>query len=318
MLLLVSSCLLVAMVTGSPGDRSYVYQKCLNNCKQRNCSEEGLKIFSSRQPPVERLIGWSCHDDCKYECMWQAVDAFKKDGLDVPQFHGKWPFVRLWGVQEPASMLFSLINGLAHLSIFWYRSRVPTSTALYYVWHVAAIMAMNAWAWSTVFHTKDTEFTEKMDYFCAFSIVVFNTFTLACRVLGTEKRCRIAAIGACCLCFFVQHISYLSIHGFGYGYNMKVNIAVALFNMVGWLYVCYKVRKPFIWKAVASIVGIQALLALELGDFPPILWTFDAHALWHAGTWPLCFLWYSFIIDDSLEMVKQKAYGTLPQALKID
>ena len=43
------------------------------------------------------------------------------------------------------------------------------------------------------------------------------------------------------------------------------------------------------------IVGLQLLLGLELGDFPPILWTFDAHSLWHAGTAPLCLLWYRYV-----------------------
>ena len=41
-----------------------------------------------------------------------------------------------------------------------------------------------------------------------------------------------------------------------------------------------------------SIFGVQLLSSLELGDFPPLLWMLDAHALWHAGTAPLSLLWY--------------------------
>ena len=40
------------------------------------------------------------------------------------------------------------------------------------------------------------------------------------------------------------------------------------------------------WLCVAS--------ALELFDFPPIYGICDAHALWHAATVPLGFLWYRF------------------------
>jgi hypothetical protein len=66
--------------------------------------------------------------------------------------------------------------------------------------------------------------------------------------------------------------------------------------MIGWLIWCFTMRRNrFVWKAVASIVGIQLLLCLELGDFPPFYWMLDAHALWHAGTWPLAFLWYRYV-----------------------
>ena len=67
--------------------------------------------------------------------------------------------------------------------------------------------------------------------------------------------------------------------------------------MLGWFSWCLWKRKEqhYVWKCVASIFGIQLLLCLELGDFPPIWWTFDAHALWHAGTAPLCLLWYRYV-----------------------
>ena len=67
--------------------------------------------------------------------------------------------------------------------------------------------------------------------------------------------------------------------------------------MIGWLSWCIWRRKeqPYVWKCVGFIVGLQLLLGLELGDFPPILWTFDAHSLWHAGTAPLCLLWYRYV-----------------------
>ncbi|XP_053373559.1 post-GPI attachment to proteins factor 3-like [Mercenaria mercenaria] len=307
----------VTMVTASVGDRSYVYQKCNHHCKDVNCTGTQLKTFKEEQPFSHQLLKWSCEDECKYMCMWITVDAFQKDGLKVPQFHGKWPFVRLYGIQEPASMIFSVFNGLAHLCIFYYRKLIPSSTPMYYVWHGAAITAMFAWTCSTIFHCKDTDFTEKMDYFCAFSIVLYNTFTLACRVLGTVKWYRPALIGLGCVAFFIQHVCYLTFNKFDYGYNMQVNIGVAVCNMIGWTAWCFMMRRnKYVWKAIASIVGIQLLLCLELGDFPPLYWALDAHSLWHAGTWPLALLWYSFIIDDAKLLGKTRPDRVLPS--KID
>lgn len=86
--------------------------------------------------------GWTCRDDCKYECMWLTVRLYLQRGHRVPQFHGKvrrggqpgdgegggptfypltpplcsplqWPFSRFLFFQEPASAFASFLNGLA-------------------------------------------------------------------------------------------------------------------------------------------------------------------------------------------------------------
>ena len=54
----------------------------------------------------------------------------------------QWPFIRLWGTQEPASVVFSLLNGLGHLGIFYFRAKVPSTTPMYYVWHGSAIVSV--------------------------------------------------------------------------------------------------------------------------------------------------------------------------------
>jgi hypothetical protein len=69
-----------------------------------------------------RLLQWSWVDNCRYECMHQVVAARLRRGAPVQQYHGKWPFVRVLGVQEPASVLFSLANLAGYLigfPAFW-------------------------------------------------------------------------------------------------------------------------------------------------------------------------------------------------------
>ena len=41
-------------------------------------------------------------------------------------------------------------------------------------WLTYALVSINAWTWSTVFHTRDVDWTEKADYLCAYSIVLFQ------------------------------------------------------------------------------------------------------------------------------------------------
>ena len=58
----------------------------------------------------------------------------------VPQFHGKWPFLRLWGLQEPLSVLASLAN-LATNScmVLWFVKRVPSTAPMYWVGHTSTL-----------------------------------------------------------------------------------------------------------------------------------------------------------------------------------
>lgn len=65
-------------------------------------------------------------------------------------------------------------------------------------------------------------------------------------------------------------------------------------NIAGWLLWCWRNyrKRPYV-KQCAQFMALAALTTLfELGDFPPIMWIFDAHALWHLSTSPLAVLWY--------------------------
>ncbi|XP_057572060.1 post-GPI attachment to proteins factor 3 isoform X5 [Hippopotamus amphibius kiboko] len=132
-----------ALASGSQGDREPMYRDCVLRCEERNCSGGALRHFRSRQPIYMSLAGWTCRDDCKYECMWVTVGLYLQEGHTVPQFHGKmgtvcpasgfeWPFYRFLCFQEPASAVASFLNGLASLAMLCrYRTSVPASSPMY-------------------------------------------------------------------------------------------------------------------------------------------------------------------------------------------
>ena len=114
--------------------------------------------------------------------------------------------------------------------------------------------------------------------------------------------------------YFVFHSYTVFFVEMNYGYNMAINIALGSFlsavlslflrsdqfffaafvNIAGWLLWCWKnyKQRPYV-KQCAQFITLVALTTLfEIGDFPPIMWTFDAHALWHLSTAPLAVLWY--------------------------
>uniref|UniRef100_A0A672L1I3 Post-GPI attachment to proteins factor 3 n=1 Tax=Sinocyclocheilus grahami TaxID=75366 RepID=A0A672L1I3_SINGR len=77
--------------------------------------------------------GWTCRDDCRYQCMWTTVGLYQAEGYSIPQFHGKWPFARFLCFEEPASALASLLNGLACLlMLLRYRSAVPRQSPMFH------------------------------------------------------------------------------------------------------------------------------------------------------------------------------------------
>ncbi|XP_063259836.1 post-GPI attachment to proteins factor 3 isoform X2 [Prinia subflava] len=240
----------------SQGDREPLYRECLSRCERQNCSGAALRHFRARQPLYMGLTGWTCRDECKYECMWLTVRLYQQGGHRVPQFHGK--------------------------------------------------VSLNAWFWSTVFHTRDTALTEKLDYFCASAVVLHSVYLCCVRTLGLQRPALISIFRAFLLLFLAGHISYLSLVRFDYGYNLVANAAAGMLTVAWWLRWCLRQgrRLPHVWKCAAAVLLLQALALLELLDFPPLLWVLDAHALWHIGTIPLNVLFYSFLVDDSLYLLK--------------
>ncbi|GAB5580999.1 post-GPI attachment to proteins factor 3 [Prionailurus iriomotensis] len=267
-----------ALASGSQGDREPVYRDCVHRCEERNCSGGALRHFRSRQPIYMSLAGWTCQDD-------------------LPQFHGKWPFSRFLFFQEPASAMASFLNGLASLVMLCrYHTSVPASSPMYPTCVAFAWVSLNAWFWSTVFHTKDTDLTEKMDYFCASTVILHSVYL-----------CCVSAFRALLLLMLTAHVSYLSLVHFDYGYNLAANVAIGLVNVVWWLAWCLRNQRrlPHVRKCMVVVLLLQGLSLLELLDFPPFFWVLDAHAIWHISTIPVHVLFFSFLEDDSLYLLKE-------------
>lgn len=124
------------------------------------------------------MTGVGCEEDCRYKCMWLTVEEMEVRAVNItsvhvmkmidiliqvrhgfatgiPQFHGKWPFIRILGMTEPASVLFSVLNLATNLwMLMWFRSRVPASAPMASMWTFYSLTAINAWICSTIFHTR--------------------------------------------------------------------------------------------------------------------------------------------------------------------
>lgn len=76
----------------------------------------------------------------------------------------QWPFMRLLGMQEPASVLFSLLNLIVHWRMIRkFRREVRPDSSMYYVWHVFCMVRPTHDSWL---------FCKEYQHFWPFSVVL--------------------------------------------------------------------------------------------------------------------------------------------------
>ncbi|XP_013139315.1 PREDICTED: post-GPI attachment to proteins factor 3 [Papilio polytes] len=297
----------VSLLSASNGDRSPFYQKCLKNCVRSNCTEDG-KDFNpteAERPVTTNLLStWNCLDECQYDCMWRAVDAFKNLGYDIPKFYGKWPFKRILGVQEPGSVFASFLNLAAHVYMykeFMQQFPVTEHDKIGLFWHFFALVCVNGWSWSIFFHMKDSPFSEFMDYAGALSMVMIMFIAAVIRVFENHRKLKNAIVSVSAA-MHVLHVYYLYCAVIDYDYNMMVNLVFGVAGGALWAGEgaarCARGRGRGGGRLLAFVLLSAAALSLELLDFPPYYDTWDAHALWHLATVPLPLLFWRYVIDD--------------------
>ena len=136
----------------SAGDRSEFFQSCVPICLDHFKDNCGI-------PLLFRLTRWTCTDECKYQCMLFITDDAIKEQRPIVQYYGKWPFVRYAGMQEPASVAFSVLNLIAHVhGARIVSKRVPKDHPMRPYYLTWSYISINAWFWSSVFHTRGSSF----------------------------------------------------------------------------------------------------------------------------------------------------------------
>ncbi|GMH45121.1 hypothetical protein BSKO_13078 [Bryopsis sp. KO-2023] len=329
-------CLLVVLavvrwsfVSGSPGDRSSHYRRCVLRCSQSGCARiwlsetsknstgvgksfdvcefpQACPQFTSTPVPAElALTRWSCEDDCRYHCM-MAMEEFRKKTSHGPvKYHGKWPFKRVYGTQEIFSSMLSVLNFLAHVhNAIALRSKISITRKQKKViypysrlWWAYVATHLNAWFWSTMFHARDVGGTEKADYFSA-SWTVFVGLYVALARCGELRSVAKWMVLITLMAFYLRLVYYLNIIHFDYGYNMAVCIVLGIAQGLIWIGWAWRTRHPSRRTVWLFFLGLYGSMLAEVFDFPPFGLLVDAHAVWHAATIPLTYVWYKFIFDD--------------------
>ncbi|KAH7326631.1 Per1-like-domain-containing protein [Stachybotrys elegans] len=297
---------LAASVTASPGDRLPEFKQCLELCQRENC---GPSQPHTPIPFLHRLLLWDCASECDYTCQ-HIITARRIDaGKPIVQFHGKWPFYRFLGMQEPFSVIFSLGNLWAHWNgLTQISDRMPASYSMrpFYIW--LSRVGIASWIFSAIFHTRDFQLTEELDYFAAGASVLYGMYYTPVRIFRLDRptprrRSVLRAWTLLCGFLYICHVAYLKGVRWDYTYNMAANVAAGVIQNLLWSWFSYdKYRKSrrtwAIWPGLV-VAWVTFAMSMELFDFPPWLGSIDAHSLWHLMTIGPTILWYKFLIKDA-------------------
>ncbi len=163
-------------------------------------------------------------------------------------------------------------------------------------------IGMAGWVFSMIFHTRDFNFTEKLDYFAAGASVLYGLYYTPVRIFRLDqkkppvKQTLLRLWTITCVLLYIAHVSYLTLWRWDYIYNMAANVAAGVVQYILWS--CFSVQryrklgKP--WAAWPGLIVASVVMAmsLELLDFPPLSGMMDAHSLWHLGTVGPTYWWY--------------------------
>ena len=127
-------------------------------------------------------------------------------------------------MQEPASAAASLVNlwahahGFARLRRSWAAHVYPLRT----LWTGYAVLSVNAWAWSFVFHCRDVRATEVLDYVSVDALLTYTLFAVCVRALRLFRPAQWLPLAAVLSTGLVYHCWRMLTVRFDYGANVAV------------------------------------------------------------------------------------------------
>lgn len=253
---------LFPLVSASIGDQLDEFVRCVDACAQKTCSvprqqtpdDNEFLVLEFQQMPLPmslRLLLWDCESNCDYQCQDVINTIRKRNDEELYQFHGKWFFVRYFNIQEPALSIFLFLNLISHylglqmlnaeslklrkLNLINNLKYVDGLISLFEDYKIMCKIAMCAWICSTVFHFRDLDLTEKLDYFFAGATVLSGLYVATVRLFklyeGSQTRRNLlrVVLGGVYVCHVIRLL-----WDWSYTYNMQINVLWAVIQYGQW------------------------------------------------------------------------------------
>jgi len=149
---------------------------CMTSCEHKHCNND---VTSCEYGRIEgfSLISWSCREYCVYKCSSSCLEEHIRNGGEPVKGNGKWVQTRWLGLEEPASAIFSVANGVAILPflrpLWMLRLKLPKARA----WVFFGVISLFTWTFSTWFHAHETYASRVADYMGANALAFSFLFT---------------------------------------------------------------------------------------------------------------------------------------------
>ncbi|RDX76560.1 Post-GPI attachment to proteins factor 3, partial [Mucuna pruriens] len=285
-------------------------ERCFPNCKFSLDEVPISHPWNMLEPIYVQWKKGDCQSDCKYHCMLDREKERELLNKDPVKFHDKWPFKRMYGIQEPASMGFSALNLAMHFhgwmsffTLLYNKLPLKAGKKPYYeyanLWHVYGILSLNSWFWSVIFHSRYYELTKRLHYSSSVVLLGYSFILAILRSFNIKEEAIRVMIPAPMISFVTTHIMYLNSFKLDYEWNLKVCVLITVAQLATWAIWSGGSNHPSQWKLRFIVLIGSLAMSLEIYDFPPYQGLLDAHALKQAITIPLTCLWWSFIKDDA-------------------
>jgi len=240
-LIIVLCSVFVTLSRASAGDAQPYMQECRLNCQQERDCDKVNNAFDKESTFWLKLFGWDCSADCAYQCMTSHNALVVRAGTGVLKYHGKWPFVRVLGMQEFFSAVFSIGNIIPNMVFFFkYKSRVPDDYYLKKMFLLYAISNMITWTFSAIFHARDVRWTEALDYYFADLAWAFTCTWTTIRVFDLRSPISMTSVVMVFGGILVYLVYYLTFINFDYGYNTLIGISMGAWQSSLWYFWAFK------------------------------------------------------------------------------
>lgn len=254
---------------------------------------------------IDRLLGWSLGELEENRAFIRGCIA---RGDVRSKQNGKYAFIRVLHMQEPVSVLFSLLSFVSSVEYLWHvrRTLLPGNKAGQrlgaYGCIVRGNIAINAvcWLFSALFHVRDCWTTQCMDYTMTVGGILSLLHLSFVRVFARRKSGRtMAGIAVPFALFFTIHSYYLVFVNFDFAYNSAACGVLALLCYVQWFLWLRSIRGRMHGRLlVVFCFGLGVCLFFHLLDFGPLLFVLDSHALWHVMHFVFSRALYGFVVED--------------------
>ncbi len=301
----------------SSGDIARKYVNCKYSCINENCmmlDKPIIKFPDNLYAYTPFSPTWTCPEVCYYDCMMDITALDIKNNALVKKYHGHWPFIRFFGLEQPASVLFSLANTIPHvIHIF---SRNENKRIYYFMspWlSLVPFISLNAWLCSAYFHSKITTFSSLIDYVSALLLISYSLWLALRRIMGVYANAKlVTTLFVLYSALILNRIKLMIQNKISFDSHMTLAILLSCTHIIIWiLWVIYQyyhshkndnnnsnssnnLTRKRIYIIICCQVWFVAASMLEIFDFPPFFGIFDAHSLWHFATPLLGSLWYYF------------------------